>query len=119
MKAIFLSIIVAALMVSGCAGGLSSLDPFKSLIPSPTPTPTLGVQPASLTLSLGQQKDVTASESGQSFFTAQSTNVNIASVAPVNGTNNAFSITAVGAGSCDVDVMDENGQVFPVKVTVN
>jgi ABC-type glycerol-3-phosphate transport system substrate-binding protein len=120
MKTSLIGVLVAAIMAAGC-GGLAGLG-VNSLIPKPTPTPQLVVQPAKLAMSttgVSKQQNITASESGQSFFSAESTNVNVATVAAVNGTNNAFTVTAVGAGNCSIDVSDDNGQNFAVKVAVS
>jgi ABC-type glycerol-3-phosphate transport system substrate-binding protein len=120
MKTSLIGVLLAAVMAAGC-GGLASLA-GGNLIPKPTPTPVLGVQPATLAMSTSgasKQQNITASESGQSFFTAQTTNINVATVAAVNGTDNAFTVTAVGAGTCSIDVTDDNGQTFAVKVTVS
>lgn len=79
----------------------------------------MNVKPPTVTLNAGQQQNITASETNQSSFSAESTNVNIATVAPLNGTQNAFTVTGVATGQCTVKVMDGNGQVFNVQVTVN
>jgi ABC-type glycerol-3-phosphate transport system substrate-binding protein len=116
MKTNLIGVLMVAILAAGC-GGLAS-----GLIPKPAPTPTLMVTPASLALAMtgpAREQNITASESGQNFFTAESTNVNVATVAPVDGSNNAFTVTAVGAGNCSINVSDENGQNFPVKVTVS
>jgi ABC-type glycerol-3-phosphate transport system substrate-binding protein len=116
MKTKLIGVLMVAILAAGC-GGLAS-----GLIPKPVPTPMLMVTPASLEMSMtgpAHEQNITASESGQNFFTAESTNINVATVAPVNGSNNAFTVTAVGAGNCSINVSDENGQNFPVKVMVS
>jgi hypothetical protein len=119
MKTRLISVIVAAILAAGC-GGLGGLA--GGLIPKPAPTPVLMVTPASLAMSMtgpAHEQNITASEADQSFFTAESTNINVATVAAVNGSNNAFTVTAVGVGNCSINVSDEDGQNFPVKVTVS
>ncbi len=120
MKVSLFAIFAAALLLGGCGLG-GALNPLN-LIPSPTPTPPLTTVPKSLTMQTSgasSQQTITASESGNSFFSAQTTNVNVASVAPVNGTTNAFMVTAVAAGTCSIKVSDGNGQTVSVAVTVN
>jgi hypothetical protein len=118
MKIGFLSLLVASMLASGCsAGALAGL----AGIPTPTPTPQLFVTPSSLTMTttgVTQTQTITASESGSTFFSAQSSDVTIATVTPVQNTTNAFSVSAVKVGSCTIDVTDGNGQTNHVKVTV-
>lgn len=106
--------------MSGCgAGALSKLLPFP--IPSPTPTPIVNVAPSSLTLSLATKKTatVTASESsGSGFFTAQTSDATKATVAPVPGSSNVFTVTAVAIGSCTIVVSDGQGGSTNVSITV-
>jgi len=119
MKIAVLSLVVASMLASGCsAGSLLSL----AGVPKPTPTPQLIVTPSSLTMSTSgptQTQTLTASESGSTFFTAQSSDVTVATVAQVQGTTNAFSVSALKVGTCTIDVTDENSQTVHVKVTVN
>jgi ABC-type glycerol-3-phosphate transport system substrate-binding protein len=119
MKASILGILVVGFLLAGCGGLTSSLT--GNLIPKPTPTPALTVVPAALTMKISgatSQQTITASEAGQTFFTAESTNVAVATVATVNGSSNAFMVSAIKAGSCQIDVTDENGQTSTVNVTV-
>lgn len=119
MKATFFGILVAGLLLAGCGGLTNGLT--NSFIPKPSPTPVLTVVPASLTMKTSgatSQQTITASETGQSFFTAESSNVNVATVATVSGASNAFLVNAIKAGTCQIDVTDENGQTYAVNVSV-
>ncbi|HEY5094095.1 MAG TPA: Ig-like domain-containing protein [Candidatus Eremiobacteraceae bacterium] len=119
MKIAFLSLLAASMLASGCsAGALAGLVG----IPKPTPTPQLIMTPSSLTMQTTgptQTQTITASESGSTFFTAQSSDVTIATVTPVQNTTNAFSVSALAVGACTINVTDENGQTVHVKVTVS
>jgi hypothetical protein len=118
MKIGFLSLLVASMLASGCsAGALAGL----AGIPTPTPTPQLFVTPSSLTMKttgITQTQTITASESGNTFFSAQSSDVTVATVTPVQNTTNAFSVSALKVGTCTIDVTDGIGQTNHVKVTV-
>src|SRR5580692_11120966 len=104
MKIALLSLLAASMLASGCsAGALTGLIG----IPKPTPTPQLIVAPTSLTMKTSgptQTQTITASESGNTFFTAQSSDVTIATVTPVQNTTNAFSVSALKVGTCSIDV---------------
>lgn len=113
------SMLASSMLASGCsAGALTGLIG----IPKPTPTPQLIITPSSLTMSTTgptQSQTITASESGQTFFTAQSSDITVATVNPVQNTTNAFTVAALKVGSCNIDVTDGIGQTVHVKVTVN
>jgi hypothetical protein len=124
MKSAILSLMVVSMLASGMLASGCSAGSLLGLagIPKPTPTPQLIVAPSSLTMSTSgpsQTQTITASESGSTFFTAQSSDVTVATVAPVSGTTNAFSVSALKVGTCTIDVTDENSQTVHVKVTVN
>src|SRR4029077_4483513 len=124
MKTAMFSILVASMLASGLMASGCSTGSLLGLagIPKPTPTPQLTVTPSSLTMSTTgptQTQTITPSESGSTFFTAQSSDITIATVTPVSGTTNAFSVSALKVGTCTIDVTDENSQTFHVKVTVN
>jgi Big-like domain-containing protein len=119
MKSAILALFVAASLVSGC-GAVGALAGLGSL-PKPTPTPSLIVTPSSLTMHTSgplQNQTLTASESGSAFFSAQSTDVTIATVIPVQNQTNAFTVTAVKAGKCNINVSDGNGQTVAVPINV-
>lgn len=119
MKSAILAVLVAASLVSGC-GAVGALSALGGL-PKPTPTPALIVTPSSLTMKTSgatQNQTLTASEAGSPFFSAQSTDVTIATVTPVQNQTNAFAVTALKAGSCNINVSDGNGQTVAVAVTV-
>jgi hypothetical protein len=91
-------------------------------IPKPSPTPQLIVTPASLAMKTAgptQTQTITASESGNTFFTAQSSDITVATVTPIQNTTNAFSVSALKVGTCSIDVTDSNGQTVHVAVTVS
>jgi len=118
MKLAFFAVVATAIIASGCSAGalIGALG-----IPTPTPMPKLVVTPKSLTMKTSgptQVQTITASETGDSFFSAQSSDVTIATVAAVPNTTNAFQVTAVGAGTNTIDVSDGNGQTTKVPVTV-
>jgi len=118
MKTAFFAILVSAIVASGCSAGALA---GALGIPSPTPPPALVVTPKTLTMKTTgptQNQTITASESGNSFFTAQSADVTIATVAPLQNTTNAFTVTAVKAGTITIDVSDWIGQTTKVPVTV-
>ena len=119
MKIALLSLLAASMLASGCsAGALTGLIG----IPKPTPTPQLIVTPSSLAMKRSgptQTQTITASETGNTFFTAQSSDVTVATVTPVQNTTNAFSVSAVKIGSCTIDVTDGIGQTVHVQVTVS
>ncbi|MBV8725127.1 MAG: hypothetical protein JO350_07335 [Candidatus Eremiobacteraeota bacterium] len=78
----------------------------------------LRVSPTQLTLSgPGATGTLTVSESGVSKFTAKSSNVGVATVAPSG--SGSFMITAVSAGTCNVTISDQSQNSVLVKVTVN
>jgi hypothetical protein len=123
MKSAILALFVAAALTSGCSamGALAGLNGLGGL-PKPSPTPALTVTPASLTMRTSgpmQNQTLTASENGSSFFSAQSTDVTIATVIPVQNQTNAFTVTAVKAGKCNINVSDGNGQTVAVPITVS
>jgi hypothetical protein len=118
MKTAFLAVLISAIVASGCSAGALA---GALGIPSPTPTPALVVTPKTLTMKTTgstQIQTITASESGQTFFTAQSSDITIATVVPVQNTSNAFTVTAVKAGTTTIDVTDGNSQTTKVPVTV-
>jgi hypothetical protein len=119
MKIALLSLLAASMVATGCsAGALTSLIG----IPKPSPTPQLIVTPSSLTMKTAgptQTQTVTASETGNTFFTAQSSDITVATVTPVQNTTNAFSVSALKVGSCSIGVTDSNGQTVNVAVTVS
>lgn len=118
MKTAFLAILISAIVASGCSAGALA---GALGIPAPTPTPQLVVAPKSLTMKTSgptQNQTITASETGSTFFTAQSSDISIATVSPVQNTTNAFMVTAVKAGSNTINVTDGNGQTTKVPVTV-
>lgn len=119
MKIAFLSLLAASMLATGCsAGALTGLIG----IPKPSPTPQLIVTPSSLAMKTSgptQTQTITASETGNTFFTAQSSDVTVATVTPVQNTTNAFSVSALKVGSCNVDVTDSIGQTVHVAVTVS
>jgi hypothetical protein len=119
VKIALLALLTASTLAAGCsAGALSGLFP----IPKPSPTPQLIVTPKSLTMKTSgptQTQTITASETGNTFFTAQSSDVTIATVTPVQNTTNAFSVSALAVGSCSINVTDTNGQTVKVAVTVS
>lgn len=121
MKTNVIGIFLAGLLLAGCSG-LGSLNPLNNLVPKPSPTPVLTVVPSTLTMKTSgatSQQKITASESGQTFFTAETSNVNVATVSAVSGSSNAFTVTAVGTGSCKINVTDEFGQTVAVSVNVS
>jgi hypothetical protein len=119
MKIAMLSLLLASMLASGCsAGALAGL----AGLPQPTPTPQLIITPSSLamkTTGATQSQTITASEAGNTFFTATSTDVTVATVVPVQNTTNAFTVSALKLGTCSIDVTDGNGQTVAVKVTVS
>jgi len=119
MKIALLSLFVASMLVSGCsAGALAGL----AGLPQPTPTPQLTITPTSLTMkTIGptHKQTITASETGSTYFTAQSSDITIATVASVQNTTNAFSVSGLKVGTCSISVTDGNGQTVGVTVTVN
>ena len=119
MSLLLVSMLASGMLASGCsAGSLLGL----AGIPKPTPTPQLIITPTSLTMNTSgptQSQTLTASESGSTFFTAQSSDVTVATVTTVQNTTNAFTVAALKVGTCNIDVSDENGQTVHVKVTVN
>jgi hypothetical protein len=124
MKAAMFSILVASMLASGMLASGCSAGSLLGLagIPKPTPTPQLIVTPSSLTMATTgptQTQTITASETGSTFFTAQSSDITVATVTPVQNTTNAFSVSALKVGTCTIDVTDENSQTVHVKVTVN
>jgi hypothetical protein len=119
MKLALLSLLTASILASGCsAGALTGLIG----IPKPSPTPQLIVTPKSLTMKTtgpSQTQTITASEAGNTFFSAQSSDITVATVTPVQNTTNAFSVSALKVGTCSIDVTDSNGQTVNVAVTVS
>jgi hypothetical protein len=119
MKIALLSLLAASMLASGCsAGALTGLIG----IPKPTPTPQLIVTPSNLTMKTSgptQTQTITASETGNTFFSAQSSDVTVATVTPVQNTTNAFSVSALKVGTCSIDVTDGIGQTTHVAVTVS
>ena len=65
------------------------------------------------------KQTITASETGSTYFTAQSSDITIATVASVQNTTNAFSVSGLKVGTCSISVTDGNGQTVGVTVTVN
>jgi hypothetical protein len=119
MKIAFLSLLAASMLATGCsAGALTGLIG----IPKPSPTPQLIITPSSLAMKTTgptQTQTITASEPGNTFFTAQSSDITVATVTPVQNTTNAFSVSALKAGTCSIDVTDNNGQTVHVAVTAS
>jgi hypothetical protein len=119
MKSAILALFVAASLVSGC-GAVGALAGLSGL-PKPTPTPALIVTPTSLnmhTSGSSQNQTLTASESGSPFFSAQSSDITIATVTQLQTQPNAFAVTAVKAGKCSINVSDGNGQTVAVPIDV-
>ena len=126
-----------ALTFAGCAlacgcGGGGGGSPSASFVapPSATPSPTappsgpvtLSASAANLSLA-GQTATVVAGESGYAgpISADASACANVASVAPPAGSAPAtFTVTALGAGSCEVTFADAFGQrtALTVGVTV-
>jgi len=78
----------------------------------------LSVKPASVSFSaIGQQKTLTVSETGSTHWTAVSSNTAVATVAS-GGSNDEFTVTAAGAGSCKITISDGLGNSVAVTVTV-
>jgi len=81
-------------------------------------TNPLSVTPNVLTFgAAGQQQTLNVSESGTTHWTAVSSKVAVATVAP-GGTNATFVVTSAGSGTCEVTISDGAGNRVAVKVTV-
>ncbi len=118
MKYGFISLMLAVLALTGCGGaGLSHLLGIPS-IPTASPAPSISVVPTSLTVTAGKTVVVTASEnSANAYFTAQSSDTTVATVA--QGTSqNAFVVTGVKGGKCNILIADSYGTTATVPVTV-
>ena len=78
---------------------------------------TLKVSPASLTFTgTGQSQTITATYHGHSTLSAVSNAPSVATVAPGGGSS--FVVTSQAAGKATVTVMDQIGNLFQVRVTV-
>lgn len=119
MKTRFLALVFAALTLSACGGGgLTSLLGVPG-VPTPSPLPAMQVKPSSLNIAVGSTATITASETAaNAYFTAQSTDTTIATVA--QGTSqNSFVISAVKSGKCSVLITDAFGTTVTVPVMVH
>jgi hypothetical protein len=121
------SIALLAVFALGAWSTTTSTNPSFNVPPAPTPapvpavniTPSTGVQ----ITTVGGTGSFTASESGYGgAFTASSTNcAGVATFSPASATgpSASFTVTAVGAGSCQISVKDANNVVGVVNVSVN
>ena len=109
----------ALVSLTACGGGgLGKLFGLPA-IPTPSPAPTVQVTPTSITLNAGATGTITASEnSSAAYFTAQSSDTTVATVAQSNS-QNAFIVTAVKSGTCKVLISDAYGNTVSVPVTVH
>lgn len=118
MNVRLLALVFAALALSACGGGgLTSLLGVPA-IPTPSPAPSISVTPTSVTLAVKATATITASENTASpYFSAQSSDTTVATVA--QGTSqNAFVVTGVKSGKCNILISDSNGSTVTVPVTV-
>ena len=123
-------LVAATAFACGCGGGGGGSPASAFVAPTPTPTPTPSPPPAgpltpsqaTATLSLaGQSSTVTVSEPGYtgSVLADASGCANVASVTPSLATAPAaFTITALGSGSCAIGFTDVFGQRASVQVGV-
>lgn len=109
----------ALVSLTACGGGgLGKLFGLPA-IPTASPAPAIQVTPTSVTLSVGATATITASENSSSaFFTAQSSDATVATVAQ-STSQNAFIITAMKSGSCKVLISDTYGSTVTIPVTVH
>ena len=117
-------------LACGCGGGGGGTSPPAFVAPSPTPSPSptpppggpLAPSAATATFSLaGQRATVTVSEPGYTGSVAADAAAcaNVAGVAPpVANAPAAFTITALGGGSCSIAFSDVFGQRTTVQVGV-
>src|SRR5215472_3212189 len=78
----------------------------------------LTVNPKTLRFTgIGQQLSFRVTETGTSHWSAQSSNLAVATVAQ-GGNQRTFVVTAVGSGKCVITVSDTIGNLINVKVTV-
>ncbi|HEV3155374.1 MAG TPA: Ig-like domain-containing protein [Candidatus Baltobacteraceae bacterium] len=119
MKTRFIALLLSTLALTACGGGgLTKLLGVPS-IPTPSPAPSMQVTPASVTIAVGANATITASEnSSYPSFSAQSTDDTIATVTQGNS-QNAFVVTAVKAGKCSILIADAYGSSVTVPVTVH
>lgn len=118
MKYGFISLMLAVLALTGCGGaGLSHLLGLPS-IPTSSPAPSISVTPTSVTVATGKTVTITASEnSASAYFTAQSSDTTVATV--TQGTSqNAFVVTGVKSGKCNILITDSYGTTVTVPATV-
>jgi len=80
---------------------------------------TLVVTPAPIKLtSIGQTQVITIKEPNTSTWTVTSSSPGVATVTPVSGHANEYTVKAIGVGSTNVSVKDAIGNSFVDKVTV-
>jgi uncharacterized protein YjdB len=118
MKYRLISLMFAVLSLTACGGGgLTHLFGLPA-IPTPSPAPAISVTPTSVTVGVGKTATVTASEnSANAYFTAQSSDTTVATVA--QGTSpNAFVVTGVKSGKCNLLIADSYGTTVTVSVAV-
>ena len=112
-------VISAALTLTACGGaGFGHLLGIPA-IPTASPAPTIQVSPTSITIAgAGGTATITASENSASpYFSAQSTDTTIATVAQGSSAN-AFVVTGVKNGKCSILISDAYGSTTTVPVTV-
>jgi hypothetical protein len=79
----------------------------------------LGVTPAPIKLtSIGQTQVITITEPNTSAWTVTSSSPGVATVTPVTGHPNEYTVKAIGTGTTNVTVKDAIGNSFVDKVTV-
>jgi len=91
--------------------------PTPGATPTPIPPPQFGVSPTSINLyGAGQIQSIAVT--GTAPYFALSSNTAVVTVAPNNG-NGPFIVTAVGAGSAQITLVDSTGKqaIVPVVVT--
>lgn len=115
----FVLLALCAALAGGCTGTgfLNSL--YKT--PTPTPSPVINPVPTSLSFTASSKGPTTltiSENTGNTFFTATTTDATIATVAPQGTSTNVFDVTATGkVGSCNIQISDGSGGTINVPVS--